>query len=905
MFADEAKMKNYAKAWLIMQYHRIEENSIGTGTKDQINNYYVVPDKESGSELGDCSGGLYQLKGPVGHLATEADDGHIQIGGPNGGERDWGRQDCLENRKDAISPVATLLGFGSGEEFYSALGYNERSSESKYLDGPLDKSLLARVLFESGDFWGAQPKGNFNGGSAPDFVKYTILIDAIDRCDLDDNLFALKKPDGQGGSVWLYNNGQVEQYEIKEDSGKKITVGRGVGVGEDGEGKLSCGRIKQQLHNRALAEAYKTAIGLSSNNPENGGTTEGEGEEGAGEDDDAPTCVIEGVGWLVCPVARFIAYINDEAYGVVRSLMTYDLLTTGDGSDRIQKHWSNMRNVANVIFIIALLAIVYAQITNAGLSNYGIKKMVPRLIAFAVIVNVSFWICAVAVDMSNVAGASLYEVLTGADKGANPTVKGKWETEVSNILAGTIVAGAAGVGLAVAAFTGLYATLAFMLPLLLSALLALAIAVLMLVARQAIITILIVISPIAFALALLPNTEKYFDKWKGLFISMLIMFPIMGIVFGGSSLAANIIWDTSDSTMSKILGLAVASLPVASVWFIQQMFQKTLLGGAQAMMKSKGGQLTGKLGDSAKSGLHRRGQIAGARRIANMGGVPTTRRGRAWASLRGGKAYHDANKKFKGGVADQMVADNFRIRNAQQLQQDGYAESLTGNDQRMAGLLRAQAMHQEREEEKKMQDAYGTQYQNMSAHQILAEVAGVTMDENQNIIINDAQLTQGLRENGNQIAAALKALGDKDTAMFDHLGNAVLRAEQSPALRADQGASSGVASRAVSSTLSSSGLIGAGTEDAMARGAYTGSIEGAIASRIADMSNDAIAGLSPNDIGHAERAINTPGHTQQSADAIQSIRNTHAAVTADNDAGRKLSGGARRGTLEAIERISR
>ena len=67
-------------------------------------------------------------------------------------------------------------------------------------------------------------------------------------------------------------------------------------------------------------------------------------------------------------------------------------------------------NAANIIFAIALAVVILSQITGFGVSNYGIKKMLPTLIMVAVLVNLSFFLCQLAVDVSNITGYGIKKI---------------------------------------------------------------------------------------------------------------------------------------------------------------------------------------------------------------------------------------------------------------------------------------------------------------------------------------------------------------------------------------------------------------------------------------------------------------------------------------------------------------
>lgn len=286
-------------------------------------------------------------------------------------------------------------------------------------------------------------------------------------------------------------------------------------------------------------------------------------------DDKKTSCAIDGIGWIVCPVMNFMAKIVDFAYKMVSSLLTTPAVST-DTNSSLYKAWAVMRNFANVAFVIAFLIIIYSQISSVGITNYGIKKMLPRLIIAAILVNVSYWICAIAVDISNILGSSLKGLLEGAGnqlytKGSTTQsgAGGVWDG-----LTVTVLAGAAGVA-------ALYIGISALLPLLLAALIAIITVVLVLTLRQALIIILIVVSPLAFVAYLFPNTESLFKKWRSLFQTLLLMFPIIAVIFGGSALASTII--TNSAGGDFILATMAAGVTVIPL-FITPIIMKTAGG---------------------------------------------------------------------------------------------------------------------------------------------------------------------------------------------------------------------------------------------------------------------------------------------------------------------------------------
>lgn len=287
------------------------------------------------------------------------------------------------------------------------------------------------------------------------------------------------------------------------------------------------------------------------------------------DEDEKPTdetsCAIQAIGWIVCPVMNFMAGIVDGAYAFVASMLTVQPLTTGAGGTDEAKGiftaWEVMRNFANICFIIAFLIIVFSQVTSAGITNYGIKKMLPRLVVAAILVNVSYWICAIAVDLSNIFGVSLKNLFDAiAAQLILPNFNEFGATAEGWLgITGAVLAGAAITTVA------LFVQLTALLPVLVTVLFAIVTVFIVLMLRQAIIILLIVISPLAFVAFLLPNTEGLFKKWRQMFQVMLLVFPIISLIFGASALASKIVMGTADGPYAiviQIMGAGIAIIPL-------------------------------------------------------------------------------------------------------------------------------------------------------------------------------------------------------------------------------------------------------------------------------------------------------------------------------------------------------
>ena len=286
---------------------------------------------------------------------------------------------------------------------------------------------------------------------------------------------------------------------------------------------------------------------------------EGDGEE------EKNSCGIDGIGWLVCPVMNFVAGINDAAYSAISGFLDIKPAILSDGNNSGAKQgWEFFRNIANAIFAVIFLWIIFSQISNVGVSNYGIKKILPRLIIGALLVNLSYYLCQIFVDLSNILGHALKDALeSGAGEiGANSEATGLGSEIIAKIL------GLTGAGLFIALAVGL--------PTLAAGFLAIMTVFIILVVRQAGIILLIAMSPMAFAAWLLPNTEDLFKKWIKMFRGLLLVFPIISLLYGagklaGAVLASNATVDPNnpDETM-QLVALAATTMPLIATPFVLQ-----------------------------------------------------------------------------------------------------------------------------------------------------------------------------------------------------------------------------------------------------------------------------------------------------------------------------------------------
>lgn len=349
------------------------------------------------------------------------------------------------------------------------------------------------------------------------------------------------------------------------------------------------------------------------------------------------SCAVDGIGFIICPIMNLLAEAMDKMFNVLKSFLHVAPLTNNSHSG-LYKAWSFMLALANVCFVIGFIVIIYSYITDQGVKQYDVRKVIPRIIIAAILINASYYICALAVDVSNIFGANLQDVFNGMRNELTSDSETVTDTNAWNMAAITTLvlsAGTIGGGLYVGLGTFAGAALHLLTPVLVASVIAVLVALVVLAARQALITVLIIISPIAFAAFILPSTQKYFDKWKDVFMTMLLVYPMFSILFGGSQLAAHLIAQNATGILTIIFAMFIQVAPLVVTPFLIK-FSGSLLGKIAGIVNNpaKG------LGDKAKNFSQRKRELAMNKRVADGArGTGLARR------LMDGKAFDEAELK--------------------------------------------------------------------------------------------------------------------------------------------------------------------------------------------------------------------------------------------------------------------
>jgi hypothetical protein len=320
--------------------------------------------------------------------------------------------------------------------------------------------------------------------------------------------------------------------------------------------------------------------------------------------------------WIVCPVVSILGSVLDTTYNelIYPLLVVPPIPLPGQGGNNDKNAyketyqiWSNFRLIGNVLLIIVLLVVVFGESIGGGLIDaYTVKKILPRLLIGAVLINLSIYIVAFGIDVTNVVGAGLGNLLQAPFPDSAKQLNFNNNSVLSGGTAGNAAKGTlaivgtfAALGAAVAAFE--WVLLAIIL---VPTLLVFFITVVVLMIRSGLIMLLVYTAPVAFALWCLPNTEQYFKKWWSLLFRTLLIFPIVALLFAlGNIVSYTVGRAIPDQTLGQFLKVIGIFAPFYLIPFSFQFAGGVIAGAAGLLNKRVAKPAMGRLNKAGQAAL--------------------------------------------------------------------------------------------------------------------------------------------------------------------------------------------------------------------------------------------------------------------------------------------------------------
>src|SRR3989344_1999232 len=196
---------------------------------------------------------------------------------------------------------------------------------------------------------------------------------------------------------------------------------------------------------------------------------------------------------------------------------TMTLEATNIAGPTILAGWTVVRDLVNMFFILILIVIGFATILH--IESYNYKRLLVKLIIMAMLVNFSMVIARIIIDLANVVQFTFLPVANGG-----AAINDFWKKIYAQNITAIISAVSWG-----STSSQLAATMSilFQFTLELGLVITFAAMSIFMLIRTVALWILIILSPFAYALNILPATAGYAKQWWSAFIKYVLFAPIM------------------------------------------------------------------------------------------------------------------------------------------------------------------------------------------------------------------------------------------------------------------------------------------------------------------------------------------------------------------------------------------
>lgn len=225
------------------------------------------------------------------------------------------------------------------------------------------------------------------------------------------------------------------------------------------------------------------------------------------------------LGWIIFP----FYWIMGQILLVTINLLVFVSKYNGFVNASVVKNgWEIVRDIANLFFIIILLVMAFG--TVLGIQAYHARSLLGKFIIMVILVNFSKSIAGFMIDFAQV--IMLTFVNAFAENAVFYLTKSVGIQQLLNIStdaeAGGLISGGA-----FSNFVGTIGSLILAVIMLFAYLAVIWAAFLILVVRVVMLWVLIVLSPIAYVMEVLPRTKSYANQWWSMFGKYVTVGPVM------------------------------------------------------------------------------------------------------------------------------------------------------------------------------------------------------------------------------------------------------------------------------------------------------------------------------------------------------------------------------------------
>ena len=327
------------------------------------------------------------------------------------------------------------------------------------------------------------------------------------------------------------------------------------------------------------------------------------------------SAIISATGALASMSATLLSTVLGTTSAVCYTCFDNKVIATG---------WPIVQNLANMIVVLGFVVIALATILR--FQDYEAKKLLPKLIGAAILINFSLVICGVFIDGSNIVTDYFIKGDGGFfEKSAVKNVTDQlteiwagWDTNNSSMVIAKAVS---------AVFYNIMLTIVFLLFFFLF------------IMRYLMLWILVILSPLAFVFYVFPFTNQYFKMWWNNFFQWCIIgAPAAFFIYLSGKMTENFLTKNSTATSASGTGLEMLGYLVPSFFLIAGFLFSLKTGAMGAnMITSKAGNYFNK--GKAMLGGAGMGALKGtANKVADVTGVSKATKYMQNQSIRAGEA---------------------------------------------------------------------------------------------------------------------------------------------------------------------------------------------------------------------------------------------------------------------------
>ncbi len=248
------------------------------------------------------------------------------------------------------------------------------------------------------------------------------------------------------------------------------------------------------------------------------------GDTDTGDSDSDDVQKASTLGKVMAMIVSFIARIFVWLLGplvlmLVEVLMQIAVFNKFIQSSAVSNGWVVVRDLCNMFFVLILLIIAFATILK--IENYNYKKLLPKVLILAVLVNFSKAICGVAIDFAQVVMLTFVNGFKAIGPGNILNATG-----LPGVLSFSDFSDEDQMG---SQLTATSAAASYVLAVVYLIIIAIVLVVLIVVLafRIVMLWLLIILSPLFFLLLSFPGGATYARQWSSQFVKYLVVGPIL------------------------------------------------------------------------------------------------------------------------------------------------------------------------------------------------------------------------------------------------------------------------------------------------------------------------------------------------------------------------------------------